>query len=51
MWRRNLDSPLFLLQVLIQAAAQRVRKLLHGATPPTSPKRRRQPSIPPLSVP
>jgi N-acetylglucosaminyldiphosphoundecaprenol N-acetyl-beta-D-mannosaminyltransferase len=31
MWRRNLDSPLFLMHVMLQAAGQRLRRLLHGA--------------------
>jgi N-acetylglucosaminyldiphosphoundecaprenol N-acetyl-beta-D-mannosaminyltransferase len=43
MWRRNLDSPLFLLHVLMQSAGQRVRRLLHGVpemqpTPATDEK-------------
>ena len=32
MWRRNLDSPIFLAHVLMQAAGQRLRAVLH-ATP------------------
>ena len=30
MWRRNLDSPIFLAHVLMQAAGQRLRAILHG---------------------
>jgi N-acetylglucosaminyldiphosphoundecaprenol N-acetyl-beta-D-mannosaminyltransferase len=36
MWRRNLDSPLFLLHVLKQAMIQRVARLLHRS--PTAPQ-------------
>jgi N-acetylglucosaminyldiphosphoundecaprenol N-acetyl-beta-D-mannosaminyltransferase len=34
MWRRNLDSPLFLMHVLMQAAGNRLRALLHRAPQP-----------------
>lgn len=36
MWRRNLDSPLFLVHVLMQAAGQRLRALLHLAPTPAN---------------
>ena len=34
MWRRNLDSPLFLMHVLMQAAGNRLRSLLHRTPQP-----------------